>query len=202
MALTSRTLAHGIDRIAGEMEAAAADLNDLDARIGDGDLGVTMVRCARAVRDVLADLPDDVGMALMKCTQAITGTAGSSFATLLASAMMSAAKATRGKTEVPWSDIGALLGDAAEAIRTRGKASPGDKTVLDAVLAAAEAARGKDTPALVLGATADAVDAALDRLRDQPNKVGRARILAEKSIGIDDPGMVAFRRMVKALQAP
>ena len=44
-----------------------------------------------------------------------------------------------------------------------------------------------------------ATDQALDRFRDQPNKLGRARMFGEKSIGLDDPGMLAFRRLLDGL---
>lgn len=199
MAITKAVLAAALARVCDRMEAAGDELNALDARIGDGDLGVTLTNCARGVRGVLDDLPDDLGPALMKCVQAITKVSGSSFATLLASALMSAAKATKGRTEVPWSEVAGLLDSAAATIQMRGKASPGDKTVLDAVAAAATAAAGLDQPEAIREAALAAVDATLAAYRDKPNKAGRARIWAEKSIGLDDPGMVAFRRMLEAL---
>ena len=39
----------------------------------------------------------------------------------------------------------------------------------------------------------------LDAFRDKPNRMGRARMFADKTIGLDDPGMVALLRMVEAL---
>lgn len=199
MALTTKSLASGLAGVAARMETAADELNALDGRIGDGDLGVTMVRLGRALNEGAADLPDDVGMALMKCVQAITKVSGSSYATLVATALMSAAKACKGRTEVPLTDISGLLAGAADAMKARGKAELGDKTVIDAVDAAAKATAGLEEGAAVLAAAGDAVDATMARLRDQPSRVGRARIWAEKSVGLDDPGMVAFRRMIDGL---
>ena len=138
-------------------------------------------------------------MAFMKCVQAITKVSGSSYATLVATALMSAAKACKGRTEVPWSEVPALLGGAAEAMMARGKSALGDKTVIDAVDAARAAAEGLDDPAAILTAMGQAVDDTLERMRDKPNRVGRARIWADKSIGLDDPGMVAFRRMIDGI---
>lgn len=199
MALTTKTLAAGFAKLGPFMEEAADELNGLDAQIGDGDLGVTMVRITRSISEVLDDLPEDVGMALLKCMQAITKASGSSYATLVASAVMSAAKACKGKTEVPWEETSALLGGAVEALKHRGKAELGDKTVIDAVEAARAATEGLSDPAEILTAAGKAVDQTIEAFRDKPNRVGRARIWAEKSVGLDDPGMVGFRRMIDGL---
>jgi dihydroxyacetone kinase-like protein len=95
--------------------------------------------------------------------------------------------------------MSALLAGAAEAMKARGKAELGDKTVIDAIDAAAKAVAGLDDGQAILAAAGAAVDDVIERMRDQPNRVGRARIWAEKSIGLDDPGMVAFRRMIEGL---
>jgi len=199
MPLTKAELVAGFTKVGAQMETAAEELNRLDGEIGDGDLGVTMVSIGRAVGGVLNDLPDDLGMALMKCIQSVTKVSGSSYATLVATSLMSAAKTCKGRTEVPWSEMSALLGGAAEAMMARGKSELGDKTVIDAVDAARRATEGLDDPEAILKAAGEAVDATLEKMRDQPNKVGRARIWAEKSVGLDDPGMVAFRRMIDGL---
>ena len=200
MALTTDGLKSGLTRIAAAMEEAADELNTADGKLGDGDLGVTMVRGCRLVTEVLPDLPEDVGMALMKCAQAFTKTSGSSYGTLLATGLLSAAKATRGRSEVPWSEMGALLSGALEAMTLRGKAALGDKTVLDAIAAARDEVGTLDDPAAIVAAADTGVAAALDRYRGQANKVGRARIFGDKSIGLDDPGMLAFKRVVEALR--
>ena len=159
-----------------------------------------MQRGGRELIKVLPTLPADVGMALLACTQAITRVSGSSYGTLLATGLMAAAKATRGRTEVPWSELSALLHAALQAMMARGKASLGDKTVLDVLDAAARAVDGV-APAEMLAAASGAVDASMTRLRGEQAKIGRARIFAERSVGLDDPGMLAFREMLRALSA-
>src|SRR5690242_2774045 len=109
MPLTTPVLAAGLKRIAAHMETAADELNALDGQLGDGDLGVTMTRGGRALSDILPTLPADVGMALMQCAQSMTKVSGSSYGTLLATGLLAAAKATRGRIEVPWSETAALL---------------------------------------------------------------------------------------------
>ena len=83
----------------------------------------------------------------------------------------------------------------------RGKAALGDKTVLDALNAAAAAAEGRAEPGDMLRAAAAAVDATLERMRGMQARIGRARIFGERSIGLDDPGMRAFREVLRGLGA-
>ena len=200
MALNTEVLKAGLARIAAHMEVVAADLNEADGKLGDGDLGVTMVRGGRQIAETLPDLPADVGMALLRCAQAFTKTSGSSYGTLLATGLMSAAKECRGRDDIEWSELSALLAGALAAMQARGKASLGDKTVLDAIEAVRAATDGVDAPAALIDAAAAAVDDTLAHFRDRPNKVGRARIFGEKSVGLDDPGMLAFKEMIASLR--
>ncbi len=196
---TTATLAQGVQRIAARMEASAGELNALDGKLGDGDLGVTMSRGAANVIQALPGFTDDVGQALLTCAHAFTKESGSSFGTLLAFALMSVAKATKGRKEIPWSEMSSLLRTAFETMATRGKASLGDKTVLDVLDAAARATDGLNDPAKILQAALSATQETMDRLRNKPAQVGRARIFGDRSIGLDDPGMVVFRTMLQAL---
>ncbi|HTZ76542.1 MAG TPA: DAK2 domain-containing protein [Stellaceae bacterium] len=98
------------------------------------------------------------------------------------------------------------LGDNADAagegdrrrVRARG-AKLGDKTVLDAIEAARAAIADLADPARQHAAALAAVDAALERFRGEANRIGRARMFGDRSRGLDDPGMVAFRHMVAGL---
>lgn len=198
--LTTAALREGIRRIAARMEQEAEALNALDGALGDGDLGVTMVRGTRSLLEELPNLPEDVGMALLKCAQVFTKVSGSTYGTLLATGLMAAAKRTKGRTSVPWAELSLLLGDAIAAMAARARSQLGDKTVLDAIEAARVAIVGLNEPVAMAEAANAAVAAALERFRDQSAKQGRARIFGEKSVGRDDPGMVAFHRMVQALR--
>ena len=200
MGLTTAVLRDGLARIADGIGRHADELNTLDGQLGDGDLGVTMNRASSGVRDVLDGLPDDLGQAFMACAQAVNKAASSSFGTLTATGLMAVAKATRGKTDLPWAQVPALIRQAREKMMERGRSNLGDKTVLDALEAAATAAEGLDEPADILAAADGAAGDTLDAFRDKPNQIGRARIWAEKSIGLDDPGMVAFKRVLEVLR--
>lgn len=76
----------------------------------------------------------------------------------------------------------------------------GDKTVLDALDAARAATEGLGEPTALVNAADQAVADCIERFRSQPSRQGRARIFGEKSVGKDDPGMIAFKRIIEALK--
>jgi dihydroxyacetone kinase-like protein len=197
--ITVGSLRWAIPRIAAKLEASADELNTVDGRLGDGDLGVTMRQGSRAMVARLEALPDDVGMSLLACAQALTGERASSYSTLLATGLTSAAKACKGRTSVGWGEFSPLVSGAIAAMAKRGRSALGDKTVLDALEAIRVAADGLDDPRAIAEAADRAVSEALDRFRELPARQGRARIFAERSVGLDDPGQVAIKRITEAL---
>ncbi|MDP8227198.1 MAG: dihydroxyacetone kinase subunit L [Candidatus Celaenobacter polaris] len=186
--------------MASKMESCADELNSLDNQIGDGDIGITMVTGFRAMLEVSAELPDDIGMALMKCAHAFTGTRASSFATLFATGIMAAAKEVQGKKEVAWQYLPQILEHSIEKMAQRGKSKLGDKTVLDELAAIQKALVGIEDPNALLETADRAAAKALDEFRELPCKQGRARIYGNKTVGINDPGMVVVRELVKGLK--
>ena len=197
--ITTDSIKTAATKIAQLMEESADELNAADGLLGDGDLGITMVRGFREIIGVRDSLPDDVGMALFQCAKAFTKSSGSSYGTLLATGLMSVAKKKKGQQEIQVEEISALLNDALDAMKQRGKAELGDKTVLDVIAASSQAARDQSEGSSVLKAINDAVTSTIDEFRSRQSKIGRARIFSEKSIGLDDPGMLAFRKMLEAL---
>lgn len=197
--ITTDSIKTAATKIAQLMEESADELNAADGLLGDGDLGITMVRGFREIIEVRDSLPDDVGMALFQCAKAFTKSSGSSYGTLLATGLMSVAKKKKGQQEIQVEEISALLNDALDAMKQRGKAELGDKTVLDVIAASSQAAKDQSDGSIVLKAINDAVTSTIDEFRSRQSKIGRARIFSEKSIGLDDPGMLAFRKMLEAL---
>ena len=197
--ITTDSIKTAATKIAQLMEESADELNAADGLLGDGDLGITMVRGFREIIEVRDSLPDDVGMALFQCAKAFTKSSGSSYGTLLATGLMSVAKKKKGQQEIQVEEISALLNDALDAMKQRGKAELGDKTVLDVIAASSQAAKDQYDGSSVLKAINDAVTSTIDEFRSRQSKIGRARIFSEKSIGLDDPGMLAFRKMIEAL---
>ena len=198
MSIGRSELLAAIDRVGAAMERDFSLLNEADGALGDGDLGVTMTRGMRAIIEMKEALPDDFGMALFQCAQAFTKSSGSSYGTLLATGLMSAAKTLKGRETVEASEVSGFVAAARDAMQARGKAELGGKTVLDSLDAIAAATAGKADRTALADAAAGAVDAVLAAFRDKPATIGRARIFGEKSVGMDDPGMLAMNRIVKA----
>lgn len=199
LGFTREHLRRAIESIAAKADAASEELNSQDAKLGDGDLGITVAKGWRELVLDSADLPQDLGKAFLACAKAFQRVSSSSFGTLVATAFMSAAKATKGRSEAEWGEVSDLLAGARDAMMARGRGSLGDKSLLDAVDAVAGATAGLAEPAEILAAADRATDQALERFRTLPNRLGRARMFGARSIGLDDPGMLAFRRLLDGL---
>ena len=189
-------LVSGIARITAAMERDFDALNAADGALGDGDLGVTLTRGMRAITEGVEAMPEDLGLALLACAQAFTKSSGSSYGTLMASGLMAMAKVVKGRVTLDASEVSALVATARDAVQARGKADLGGKTVLDSLDAVARATAGLTDPA---AAAVAAARQAMETFRDQPATIGRARIFAEKSRGMDDPGMLAMAAIVTAI---
>lgn len=200
MGLASEQLKSAAGRLAVRMQEAAAELNAQDGKLGDGDLGVTVAQGFAEIAKETDAMPEDLGQALLACAKAFQRASSSSFGTLMATAFMSAAKACKGRADVAWEEVPALLSGARDAMIARGKGALGDKSVLDIIDAVAAATEGLADPADLLAAAQRAGEETLLRYRTKPAKLGRARMYGEKSIGLDDPGMLAFQRMLQSLK--
>ena len=198
--LDAATFASALPRWCASMHGAAPELNELDGRLGDADLGATLDKCATLVEQAL---PDMAGMPLdamlRRCAQACAKASGSSFGTLLAVALMTSAKRCADTQSLDRWALAALLEEIVQTLAARGGASLGDKTVLDSLDAVRQALAEAPADAALRPLACEAAQAALDTLRDQPNRIGRARMFADKTIGMDDPGMVALLRMAQSL---
>ena len=196
--ITSKDLHQALTRVSTAMNGAAAELNAADAELGDGDLGITVSHgFAEAAK---AELPDDLGLAFMECAKAIQRVSSSSYGTLLATAAMATAKSLKGRTSVDVSETPGLVEGAVAAMMARGKGSLGDKTVLDVLHAIAEAMRGAPD-GVAYQRCLEAARTTLETYKGKPNKLGRARMFGDASIGRYDPGQLALVRMVEALGA-
>jgi dihydroxyacetone kinase-like protein len=192
-------LREALARWCDALDAAAPELNALDARLGDGDLGTTLGKCAANVRAVLAGEPAGLAATLKGCAQACAKASGSSFGTLLAVAFLSASKTVGEREALDRDAIVELMQVAREALSARGGASLGDKTMLDSLHAIAAALKACPHGADLRAAAQRGAAGALEAFRDKPNRIGRARMFADANVGLDDPGMVAVLRMAEAI---
>ncbi|MBP7949448.1 MAG: dihydroxyacetone kinase subunit L [Verrucomicrobiales bacterium] len=189
--------------VADAIIAAEPLLSEADRNLGDGDHGLGMQRGMTAVKEKLAGLdaaatPDKIfqtsGMAMMS---SMGGASGVVFGTLF----MSGAKALIGKAEIGSAEYAAFLQSACEGVSTRGKAKPGDKTMVDALHPAAEKAR--EAAGLALPEAAAAVAAAAEAGRDASSALiatlGRAKTLGEASIGHPDAGACSVAIILRTI---
>ncbi|CAN7572538.1 MULTISPECIES: DAK2 domain-containing protein [unclassified Variovorax] len=197
--LDAATLAAALPRWCAGVHAAAPELNALDGRLGDADLGATLDKCATLVEQALPEMPDTLEGIFKCCAQASAKASGSSFGTLLTVALMTSAKRCAGVASLDHAALAALLAEVVSTLSARGGASLGDKTVLDGLQAVHVALAASPESADARRVASVAARSALDAFRDKPNRIGRARMFADKTIGMEDPGMVALLRMVDAL---
>lgn len=196
-AIDSTALKAALERIAAATAEASAELCAADGALGDGDLGITVSK--GFAEAAAAALPEDFGLALLEAAKAFQRVSSSSYGTLVATAFMSAAKATKGKTSINAAEIPALVAGARDAMMARGKGALGDKTVLDSLDAIAKSIDGVAPDAILATAVKAAADT-LEEYKGKPNLLGRARMFGERSIGLSDPGQLALLRIVEGLK--
>ncbi len=193
------TLENAIRIANSRMAALEAELNAADSKLGDGDTGVMLARVLGKFGETDIGAGTDLGAAFQALARAAAAATGSSLGTLFAPALLTIGKANKGRETAQWSELSGLLEAALDAMIRRGGASLGDKTVLDALDAVVKATAGLADAGEIAAEASKAGNAALAAFLDKPCKIGRARMFAEKSVGIDDPGMLGFVRLVDAL---
>ena len=191
------------------IELAAADiaeqrdyLVDLDRAIGDGDHGENMDRGFKAAVEALEQTqPGSVAEVLKTVAKTLMSTVGGAAGPLYGTAFLRASKAA-GDGDLDGAGVAAVIAGALDGIQARGKATTGEKTMVDAWVPALEAARaaaesGSD-PAAVLEAAATAAEAGAAATEPMRATKGRASYLGERSIGHLDPGAVSTSLILRA----
>lgn len=191
------------------IELAAADiaeqrdyLVDLDRAIGDGDHGENMDRGFKAAVEALEQAqPGSVAEVLKTVAKTLMSTVGGAAGPLYGTAFLRASKAA-GDGDLDGAGVTAVIAGALDGIQARGKATTGEKTMVDAWTPALEAARaaaesGSDA-ADVLEAAATAAEAGASATEPMRATKGRASYLGERSIGHLDPGAVSTSLILRA----
>ena len=202
MSITTETVGEWIRSYAAEITEHRAELVKLDTAIGDGDHGTNMDRGMRKAVEKLdaADDPDigaqlkGVGMALVS---SVGGAAGPLYGTLFLQ-MGSAAGDSTELDLAGWTDA---LETGVKGVQARGKAEPGDKTMLDALLPAVEALREAAGDGAELGdalrRSADAAEEGMKATIELEARKGRASYLGPRSVGHQDPGATSSQLLLE-----
>ena len=176
-------LRHALAAAADSLDAQRDELTRLDSLQGDGDLGRTAGTIAKAIRAVCEEQADaDAHDLLRHLGATVASAAPSSSGTLLASAFLGASKALTEPSNMP---ITTALRAGIDAVQSRGKAKPGDRTMLDAAVPAL--AQLDASPEDLEGA-ARAAEAGIEATRTMQARIGRARFLAGNAGDEPDPG--------------
>ena len=171
------------------------EFNEVDGRIGDGDLGITIQNGFQEIVNNKDNFTDDLGHNFMICSQAFVKKSGSSFGTLIAFALMNISKDLKGKNTCDHDDIINMINIAMETIQERGKTKLGDKTILDSlcfILNNLKANKNNvNYPELFKSSTKEALNA----FQGKKILIGRARMFEDKTRELDDPGMLALSKL-------
>ncbi len=192
-----------LSAICDAIEQRRDHLCQLDAALGDGDHGISMAKSFSAVRSKLREFPsDDLGLILDSVGMVLISEVGGAMGPLFGTAFMRAGKVVKGKQTIASEDLVSMLEAAEQGIVARGRAQLGDKTMLDAVHAATEAARrayedGADLHGTLAAAAAGAAEGAT-ATKEMVARVGRASRLGERTLGHQDPGATSVAIILAA----
>ena len=168
------------------------EFNAADGKIGDGDLGITILSGLEEVNNNTNKFSDDMGANFMICSQAFVKKSGSSFGTLIAFSFMNISKNLKGKTECNHEDIVGIFETALKTILERGKTKLGDKTIADSLnLIITNLKDNKNYSEVFKSATKKA----LEDFKGKKILIGRARMFEDKTKDLDDPGMLALNKL-------
>lgn len=182
--------------------ANEAEIESLDREIGDGDHFINVKRgCATvlAMREELAPLPPD--QVLQKIGMKLLSTIGGASGPLIASFFMAMAKTVKEQGADSLPQIAAAFAAGVEAIKLRGKADVGEKTMLDVLIPVANVfkARAGDDRAALFDALKQMAEQGMRSTRDLLATKGRAAFLGERAIGHIDAGAKSSQVMITAV---
>jgi phosphoenolpyruvate---glycerone phosphotransferase subunit DhaL len=185
-----------VEAFAGEIAEHREELVRLDTAIGDGDHGTNMNRGMTAAVEKLGD-EADIGAVLKSVAMTLISKVGGASGPLYGTLFLQMGTAAAGKTELDVAGFGEALAAGVGGVQKRGRAEPGDKTMIDALLPAVEALRGG-------GSLEDAERAAregMEATTPLEARKGRASYLGPRSVGHQDPGATSSYLLLRAARA-
>lgn len=181
------------------IDAHHAELGELDRRIGDGDFGTNLRSAARRITDGLATAPETAGGPFAAASAAFMATGGTS-GPLLGMWFRALAQAGADRETIALPELAAAVETGVASIQRLGGARVGDKTMLDALVPAAEALTaavpGDDVTA-ALAAAAEAAAAGAEASAQLEARLGRSSYVGEAAVGVPDPGARAVALLLQ-----
>lgn len=178
-------------------------LTSLDSKIGDGDHGVSITKISRIILDECGGSDGDLPGLLERIAVSLTNCSGGSAGPLWGTYFEGLAAGVEGASELGGAEVARMLSSGCRELCSVSSARVGDKTMMDAVIPAAEAAEEKAKTggdlSDVLRAAADAAGDGAAKTEDMIAKFGRAKNLKERSLGSRDAGAVSFSLFLEGL---
>ena len=192
--LNKKKLESIFEKLLSQAKKSYDEFNTADAKIGDGDLGITILNGLEEINKNKANFKDDMGTNFMLCSQAFVKKSGSSFGTLIAFSFMNISKNLKGKTECKHDDIVNIFVTALKTIQERGKTKLRDKTIADSLNFIIKKLKDNQNYS---EAIKSATKQALEDFKGKKILIGRARMFENKTKDFDDPGMLALNKLSK-----
>ena len=174
------------------------EFNAADGKIGDGDLGITILNGLEEVNRNIEKFTDDLSTNFMLCSQAFVKKSGSSFGTLIAFSFMNISKNLKGKNTCNHEDIITMIDTAMSTIQERGKTKVGDKTILDTLDFISRNLKVTKNNINYPELFKTSANEALNAFKGKKILIGRARMFEDKTKDLDDPGMLALHKLSEA----
>ena len=181
------------------------ELCEMDANMGDGDLGLTMSKGFGALPDLIAENMDEnnIGMTLVKAGMKMAAVVPSTMGTLMSSGVMEGGKKLKDKKSIGKQELVDFLEGYAEGIKKRGKCETGERTLLDAIYpayaSAKEALSAEKSLKEIMEAAIDGAKTGVEATKEMQPKYGKAVVFAAKAKGIPDQGAMAGQYLLEGL---
>jgi phosphoenolpyruvate---glycerone phosphotransferase subunit DhaL len=199
VAITRDEVLDWMNRFAGEMGEHRQELVRLDTAIGDGDHGTNMDRGMRkALEKLEVSEQADPGAVLKTVAMALVSSVGGAAGPLYGTLFLQMGGALAGQEEVDLAAYTAAWRKGLEGVQARGKAQPGDKTMVDALIPAIEALEGAADLDGGLRAAAQGAEEGMKATTPLVARKGRASYLGERSADHQDPGATSTYYLFKS----
>ena len=202
--ISASQMLKALEAMCETIETEKEYLSELDGAIGDGDHGVNMAKCFREVKKKLAESDGaDMNTLFNNVGMVVLNSVGGAMGALYGTFFLKMAQESAGKNELSLEDLVRMFQTAEQGILDIGKASPGDKTLLDtlspAVRTLEQGEKSGQSLQEALAAFEQAAQKGMQSTKDMLAKMGRASRLGDRTIGHQDAGATSCYLILRSL---
>jgi dihydroxyacetone kinase-like protein len=196
--LNKQVMINVFSNLLNQSKKSYDEFNAADGKIGDGDLGITILNGLEEINNDIEKFTDDLSINFMLCSQAFVKKSGSSFGTLIAFSFMNISRNLKGRNTCDHEDIITMIDTAMSTIQERGKTKVGDKTILDTLDFISRNLKANKNNINYPELFKSSANEALNAFKGKKILIGRARMFEDKTKDLDDPGMLALHKLSEA----